>query len=173
MKKLIIFLIVLNTVFFSFYLYERLQVSKTAYISIQEVFNNFELKKEYEKKISLTKSSRKKIVDSLEFNLKILGKKIENENQKNKEDITVFEVKRSDYFEKKKAFEEDNLRQTKEYDEQIVTQLNQYVKDFGKEKGYKYIYGNDGNGSLMYAEEGDNITKEVTAYINLKYKGIN
>lgn len=172
MKKLIIFLVVLNTVFFSFYLYDRMRVSKMAYISISEVFNNFDLKKEYEKKINFTKESRKKIIDSLEFSLKLLGKRIEKDNAKNKDDLAVFEVKRNDYFEKKKAFEQDNARQTKEYDKLIITQLNQYVKDFGKEKGYKYIYGNDGNGSLMYAEEGDNITKEVTAYINLKYKGI-
>jgi outer membrane protein len=172
MKKLVIFLIVLNTVFFSFYLYDKFKVTKTAYISIQEVFNNFELKKEYEKKIAFTKNSRQKIVDSLEFSLKLLGKKIESENGKNKDDINAFSIKRNDFFEKKKAFEEDNIRQTKEYDQQVIGQLNQYVKDFGKEHGYRYIYGNDGNGSLMYAEEGDNITKEVTEYINLKYKGI-
>src|ERR1700749_2451755 len=158
MKKLIIFLVGLNVIFFSIYLYDRIKRPKTAYVIIQEVFNNFELKKEYEKRLTLTKNSRQKLIDSLEFELKLLGKKIESENGKNKEDINVFSVKRNIFFEKKKTFEEDDERQTKEYDQQIIAQLNQYVKNYGKENGYTYIDGNDGNGSLMYAEEGDNIT---------------
>src|SRR6185437_11718267 len=97
MKKLIIFLVVLNTVFFSFYLYDRFKANKTAYIIVHEVFNNFELKKEYEKKMILTKNSRQKIIDSLEFNLKLLGKKIESNNGKNKDDINTFSVKRNDF----------------------------------------------------------------------------
>jgi outer membrane protein len=172
MKKLCIISIILSVVFGSLYIYDKCKPNKMAFINISELFNNFELKKEYERKVTLTKSSRQKIVDSLEFGLKLLGKKIESEGGKNKEDINVFTVKRNDFFEKKKAFEEDNERQTKEYDQQIITQLNQYVKDFGKENSYLYIYGNDGNGSLMYANESNNITKEVTSYINLKYRGI-
>jgi len=171
MKKLVIALIGLIVGFFSFYLYDRYK-TKTAYVIIRDVFNNFEMKKEYERKLTLTKNSRNKIIDSLEFGLKLLGKKIESENGKNQEDINVFTVKRNDFFEKKKVFEEDDARQTKEYDEQILTQLNQYVKDFGSEHDYAYIYGNDGNGSLMYAQESYNVTKEVTDYINLRYKGI-
>lgn len=173
MKKVVLILIVLNILFFSIFIYDRLHnANKIGYVDIHEVFNGFELKKEYEKKINTTKNGRQKIADSLELALKILGRKIESEGGKNKDDINVFEVKRKDYFDKKKMFDEDNERQTKEYDQQIITQLNQYVKDFGKESGYTYILGSDGSGSLMYAKEINNVTKEVIEYINIRYKGI-
>jgi outer membrane protein len=68
--------------------------------------------------------------------------------------------------------EEDNQVQTKKYDEEIITQLNQYVQDYGKEMGYAYIYGNNGEGSLMYADDARVITREMIEYVNNRYKGV-
>jgi outer membrane protein len=51
--------------------------------------------------------------------------------------------------------------------------MSQYVIEFGKANGYRLIFGNDGNGSVMYGMEADNVTKEVTDFINKKYKGVN
>ncbi|MFI5140710.1 MAG: OmpH family outer membrane protein [Bacteroidia bacterium] len=149
-----------------------MQSTKTAFVNIQEVFSKFELKKDYEKKLNFSKTSRQKIVDSLEMELKILGRKIEGENAKNKEDLNVFSVKRQTYMEKRKLLEEDDLKQTKQYDNEIILQMNQYIKDYGKENNYTYIFGSDGNGSLMYAKDSKDVTKEVVEYINAHYSGI-
>jgi outer membrane protein len=171
MKKFVAVLILLNVVLMSLYIYDKVSSPKTGYILIQEVFNGFELKKDYEKKLNATKTSRQNIIDSLELDLKMLGRKIESDKGKNKEDITTFNIKRENYFQKKKMFDEDNQALTKKYDEEIITQLNQYVKDYGKEHEYTYIYGSDGNGSLMYAEEAKNLTKDITEYVNGKFRG--
>ncbi|MBL0048937.1 MAG: OmpH family outer membrane protein [Bacteroidetes bacterium] len=152
--------------------YNQLNTPKVGFIVIQEVYNGFEFKKEMEKKFISTKNLRQKLLDSLAFDLKLLGKKIEAQNQKNSDLISEYNLKREDFFQKKKVFEEDNQNLTSQYDEQILSQLNQYVKDFGKEKNYTYILGNDGNGSLMFGSENKNISKEVLEYINSKYKGI-
>jgi len=58
-----------------------------------------------------------------------------------------------------------------QYDKEILAQLNQYVRDFGAKNNYEYIFGNDGNGSLMYAQESNDLTRQVTEYINQKYAG--
>jgi outer membrane protein len=173
MKKTgLIVLVVLLVAVLSYNLYDGMNKPKTAYISVQSVFDGFDMKKEYEKKLTATKNSRQKLLDSLQMGLKVLGKKIESENGKNKEDLNVFSVKRDDYLQKKKVLEEDNMMQTKKYDNEILTQLNQYIRDYGKENSYTYIFGNDGNGSLMYAKETKDITKEVTGYVNEKYRGV-
>ncbi|MGZ3919341.1 MAG: OmpH family outer membrane protein [Bacteroidia bacterium] len=172
MKKLIAALIVVNIGIISVYTYDKLTSPKTACVIIQDVFNSFELKKDYERKLTATKSARQRITDSLELDLKLLGKKIESESGKNKEDLSAFSLKREYYFQKKRLFDEDNELQTKKYDDEIIGQLNQYVKDYGKENGYTYIYGNSGSGSLMYADDMKNITTEVIAYINDRYKGV-
>ena len=50
--------------------------------------------------------------------------------------------------------------------------LNDVILDYGKENECDYILGADGSGSLMYAKDSDDITKDVLVYINNKYKGV-
>jgi outer membrane protein len=171
MKSLAFTLLIVNVAVAVFMIYDKMNQPKTAYVNIREVFNGFDLKKDYERKLTITKTQRQAITDSLETELKILGKKIETENGKNKDDINTFSVKRESYFQKKKIFDEDNQAQTEKYDTEIIGQLNQYIRDYGKENGYTYIYGGDGTGSLLYAEDTRNITKEMLGYVNEKYRG--
>lgn len=153
-------------------IYQHLSIPRTAYILIQEVYNGFELKKEMEKKFVQTKNARDKVLDSLALEVQLLGKRIEAEQQKNTETIARFNAKREEYYQRRETYEDDNNALSRQYDQEILTQLNQYVKDFGKEHNYTYIFGNDGNGSLMYGKDAKNITAEVTEYINDKYRGV-
>ena len=155
----------------SFQVYSYFNRPKTAYIIIKDVYDAFTLKKELEKKFTGIRDAREKILDSLAVTVKLIAKQIDNEKGKDKGHIELYNLKREDFFKKKKAMGEDNDQLTKQYDQEIVTQLNQYVKDYGAENGYIYIYGSDGNGSLMYAREEANISKQVIAYINRKYRG--
>jgi len=144
---------------------------KTGWVNLSVVFNDFTLKKEMEMKLKKTKDMRQTILDSLAFGLKITSKQIQAAQQKDKNKIAFFELKREEYLTKKQQFEEDNASLANQYDSQILAQMNQYVKDFGEKYGYAYIFGADGNGSLMYSVEAANITKEVKEYINKRYKG--
>lgn len=154
------------------FLYVYRTTPKTGFIIIQEVYNGFDMKKETEQKYSKTKMARDKILDSLDLELKILARKIEQEQQKNRNSIDQFNIKRDEFLQRKQTYEEDNTALAKQCDQEILTQLNQYVKDFGKKNHYTYMFGNDGNGALMYADDVKDITKDVTAFINRKYKGM-
>ncbi|MBC7412327.1 MAG: OmpH family outer membrane protein [Bacteroidia bacterium] len=159
------------TALLAFAIYYMVSKPKTGYVVIQEVYTNFEFKKELERKFTITKNARQKGIDSLELELKYLVNKLEQQKTKDKNDILIFNNKRDEYLHKKKISEEDNAALSNQYDTEILTQLNQYVKDYGTENNYTYIYGNDGNGSLMYSKESENLTKKVTEYINKKYNG--
>lgn len=143
---------------------------KTGYIILQQVFDNFEFKKESQKKFEQVRSARKKILDSLMLDLTVLAKKIESKTA-SKDEESLFEKYKLGYEQRMREFEEDTRAMTSQYDKEIITQLNQYVKDFGTEQHYDIIFGNT-DGSLMYGNEKFNITIEVTAYINDKYKGV-
>ena len=82
-----------------------------------------------------------------------------------------FKVLSEDYFSKKKNFTEDNQRVEKEYEEQILKQLNQFIYDYGKENGIDFIYGASGNGNLMYASDKYDITETIIKYVNQRYSG--
>lgn len=141
------------------------------WVSIQEVYDGFDYKKELEAKVLQTQQARKSIIDSAEFELKVLTREIKNENGKNKQKISLYEIKREDYYQKKEAFESDNANMQQKYNEKILTQINQYLKEFGIENNYKYVLGATGAGTLMYAKDEENVTKEAIIYINEKYKG--
>jgi len=53
----------------------------------------------------------------------------------------------------------------------LVSSYRKFIKEYGKEKGYDYIYGTgDTSPSILYAKEGTDITKEIIKLINDKYK---
>ncbi|HPI85881.1 MAG TPA: OmpH family outer membrane protein [Bacteroidales bacterium] len=153
--------------------YEHQTTPKTGFVIIQEVYNGFEMKKEIEQKYINVKTARDRILDSLNLDLKTIAKKIEDEQQKNQNTIATFNIKREDFLQRKQTYEEDNAALTKQYDQEILIQINQYIKDFGEENHYTYVFGNDGNGSLMYAVSTKDITKEVIEFINARYNGKN
>jgi len=172
MKKLSPVLILLSIGIGIAALYNSLSTKhKIGYVVIQEVFNEFNLKKELEKKYDGVRNARKKILDSIQIDLSILSKKIETKTA-TEEEKNIFERKRMEYAQKGRAFDEDNVVLTREYDSQIIKQLNQYISDYGKENGYDMIYGNTTSGSILYGDKKYNITKEVSVYLNEKYQGV-
>ena len=52
----------------------------------------------------------------------------------------------------------------------LVKKVKKFIKDYGKEKGYTYIYGTGEAASILYAEDKLDITKEIVKLLNDKYK---
>lgn len=51
----------------------------------------------------------------------------------------------------------------------IVKSVKQFIKDYGKEKGYDYVYGTGDAATVLYAKESYDITNEVVKLLNDKY----
>lgn len=127
---------------------------KTAFILNQQVFNAFEGKKELEKKLNDVKARHQHVLDSV-------GALIGN----SKDDAKMLL-----YQQYVQHFRIEQEQTTEQYTADIWKRINQHVAEYGKENGYDFILGASGDGSLMYAEEGNNITEEVIAYLNERYK---
>jgi outer membrane protein len=52
----------------------------------------------------------------------------------------------------------------------LVSGVKKFIKAYGKEKGYAYIYGTGDAASILYAEDKFDITKEIIKGLNDKYK---
>jgi len=52
----------------------------------------------------------------------------------------------------------------------LVSGVKKFIKSYGKEKGYSYIFGTGDVASVLYAEDQYDITKELIAALNEKYK---
>lgn len=53
----------------------------------------------------------------------------------------------------------------------IVSQMKNYIKEYGKKKGYDYVFGTGDAATVLYAKESYDITKELIKEFNDKYKG--
>ncbi|NBW28188.1 MAG: OmpH family outer membrane protein [Flavobacteriaceae bacterium] len=52
----------------------------------------------------------------------------------------------------------------------VVSGVKKFIKAYGKEKGYAYIYGTGDAASILYAEDKYDITNELIKLLNDKYK---
>lgn len=127
---------------------------KTAYVINQEVFEGFAGKVELEKKLSSLKDRHTTWLDSVATLIR----------QTN--NATLIQQ----YQQQAVAFESEQNDLSSRYSADIWKRINTYMADYGKEKGYDFIYGATGEGTLMYASESHNVTKEVIVYMNDRYK---
>lgn len=168
-KQYWIILISLFVVTWALLLWRTNGSAKTGYVDLKQVFDEFAYTQELKKDLVTVQAARQKLVDSMEFELKVLSKELEKSNTA--ELKSKFDVKLESLMKFRKEAEQDNLALTEQLDSKILTQMNQYVKDFGKENGFDIILGSQGDGTVMYAEDNMNITKTVISYINKKFKG--
>ena len=136
----------------------------------KKLFDNFLLKKELEKKLEHDKSMRQKWVDSTGMMITAMIK--EYRISKDPELGQLIDNRKETYLKMKEEFEKEQMQQTENFDHQIITQMKQYIKEYGLEKNYQYIISNQDESSLLYSSENKDITKELIEYINLKYKGV-
>lgn len=140
---------------------------KQAYVELAKLFDEFEYTKELKKEINQVNEKRKYLLDSIAQNLELEYKRFNADNKVNDE----FKNKVDEYNDLKYRFKSSEEEMSKSYDERIYKQINQYVKEYGEQNHYEFIFGANGSGNVMYADSSLNITKQLIVYINNKYKG--
>lgn len=143
--------------------------SNTGYVDVSKVYAEFNLTKELDARYTAVSTRRQELLDSMRLDLEVLVKKYEAEQSQ--EVLQHIRSREQEYVQKEAHFQEDNASLSSRYNDQIMTQLNQYIKDFGDERKLDYIYGADGSGNLLYADQGFDYTEDALAYINEKFQG--
>lgn len=174
-KKFKIFLIISVSLLFMQGAFTLIWVTgkeKTAYINTEEVYNNFEMKKGLEAQLKNVQDARQHLLDSLKLQLDMMSIRLQ-QNEKDTDSLLFnsFSDMRDAYFKKQEEFKESNEILAQKYTDQVWIQLNQYMKDFGHQNEYRYIFGATGDGALMFADDAVNITVEVQGYVNDRFKG--
>ena len=121
--------------------------------------------KEIDTDIIKIEEKKQAVLDSLADNIKRIQANVIKSDENN------LNFLKKDFMSKRNQFAEDLARIKQSNSEKIWKQINQYISDFGKEKGYDVILGANGQGSLMFGNENINLTKEISDYINTKYEG--
>lgn len=147
--------------------------SRIAYVDVVEVFDAFEMQKELAIKLDGELNVERSNLDSLKFQLQSLGNQLNQSAQPSDEEIQQYQILESYYFQEYEAFENYQLELTSKYDDQILSQMSQYIKDYGFNNGYDFIFGATGDGNILYGATPKDVTQDVIQFINASYQGKN
>lgn len=126
---------------------------KTAYVDVYKLVEGFDLQKEYTEQAKLTIDREKAMIDSLLY--------IEGMNNPARK----LELQNELYTRLYQKVENQNV----EIEKIIWNRLNPYLVEYGKKHGYTYIFGANGTGTILYADESENITEDLIKYVNERY----
>lgn len=148
---------------------------KTGYVDTTKLIQDYTEMKNVEQEFT-TKSDRVKgELDSLaqSFQAEV------QEYQKNMNSLSTEERQRieQELMRKQQAIQQqqqmrgNQLRQESDVViDSIVTKVKDYVKEYGKENGYTYIFGSNESANIMYAKEGLDLTEEILEKLNASYE---
>lgn len=142
---------------------------KTAFVDLGVLYDGFEMAKKKNAEIQSMSFQFKNTLDSLALEIQSM----ENElNISYNKDLDLkLQQKKINYYKIEENMQAKLNEEKGRSDEQIWQQINSYTQEYGKLKDYDYIYGGNGSGSMMYANENRDISEEVLNYINKKYLG--
>lgn len=149
---------------------------KTAYVDNQKIMEGFEKLKAAEDAFTQEEEAMKAKMDAMvaqsgyqdlvqEYQSK-QGKmsKSEEEDLYNKimqlqQSLGQQQQMNNQQFQKRKNTEMDSL----------VNTVKDFIKTYGKDNGYTYIYGSNESGNILYGKDELDITDKVTEALNAKY----
>lgn len=136
------------------------KTDKIAFMQNAKVFEEFDMKKDYDRRIQEDMSVETKMLDSLELHL---GQVMESGDS-----LKAYQLRRQHYIVEQQynqKFQDYSTRYTSEVNER----LNKYIEEYSKEKGYDIILGSNGQGNVMYVKEEKDITEDLITYVNSKF----
>jgi len=143
---------------------------KQVYIINGELHKEFDYQKELNEEYLAYKKDKdlevEKMVSTFKEKEDLLKRKENTDSEINDYHISYDRIQNV-----QKHIDEELVNLNNKYNLKIWDKLNTYIKEFGRENNYSIIFGTSGNGNIMYAEEGIDVTKELIEYCNRKYNG--
>lgn len=147
------------------------QNTKLRYVDMGKLYAEFDLSKELNAELDKILKARKRITDSLYEDLRKRTQELKYKEKKSNDEISTLARIEEEYYYKQQQFEKENQTTSNDYTAKIWNQLNQLIEEYGKENKYTFVFGANGQGNIMYADDKNNITAEIIAYVNTSYNG--
>lgn len=154
--------------------YYMIKKDKTVYVDINKLMQDYKGMKaaraEYEEKAASWQANADTLIAQFQEELKTYEKERGNMSRKERELkeelLRNKQVQINQYQEaiQLKARDEDQA-----LTQNVINAVNDYIKEYGKERGYKYILGATGQGNIVYANDAYDITEEVTEGLNKEW----
>jgi outer membrane protein len=149
--------------------------SKTAYVDTSKLMSEYteakdieakykakseEMGKELEAEIARFKTEAASFQKNAQVNGQAWAQQKGAELQKREQELQYAQQSISQQLQQESGVEIDS----------VVSNVKKFIKTYGKEKGYSYIYGTGEAATILYAEDKYDITKDIIKLLNDKYK---
>jgi Skp family chaperone for outer membrane proteins len=148
--------------------------SKIGYVYVDKVLSEYHAFQDYNTKVKAQESEFKDVLDLYYADIQ---EKVEY-FKKNKKKLQEQEVvkKRNEIKALEKTHREMSMISTQQLDSlknewllPLYENINNEIKEFSKEEGFDYVFGNLGNGNIMYGKGTYDVTIKIIDRINVRY----
>ncbi|HWZ22307.1 MAG TPA: OmpH family outer membrane protein [Cytophagaceae bacterium] len=143
---------------------------KNAYIDTSKLMEGSKeiqaLKKQSQQEAEILKANADTLMGEFQEELKKYEKGLSKMSNKEKQlSMQLLETKRNQIIQYQQATQQKSQQEEQQKTQAIIANINKYIAEYGKEKGYKIIFATT-NGNIAYAEKGMDITEEIIKGIN-------
>lgn len=148
--------------------------SELVYVDVSKLIQGYSrtqiAKAEFEKKANVMKANVDSLVGNWQKELKNYEKErssLSPKELKLKQELLGNKQQQINGYQEaiqKKIQEED-----KKMTQTVINDINDYIKEYGKDHNYKIIFGASGGGNIMYADESSDLTEDVLKGLNEEY----
>lgn len=159
---------------FSFFYFKN--NNEQVYVDINKLLDGYErtavLRAEFEKKATSMNAN----VDSLLGDWQKELKTYERERSgMSKKELALKQELLGNKQQQLNAYQQAIQKQLQEEDQKVtqtvINDINDFIKAYGKEKGYRIVLGATGSGTIMYADQGADLTEQVLEKLNASFRG--
>ncbi|MBQ52929.1 MAG: hypothetical protein CMF35_14805 [Leeuwenhoekiella sp.] len=150
--------------------------SELVYVDINRLLDGYKrtaiVKKEFETKANTLKANADSLLTDWQNELKNYEKE---RSSMSKKELELKQELLSNKQQQINSYQQAVQKQIQQEDQKItqtvVNDINDFVKEYGEQKGYRIIFGATGGGTIMYAQEGSDLTDEVLEELNAQFTG--
>jgi len=150
--------------------------SELVYVDVNKLLDGYKRTKivraEFEVKAKTLKSNVDSLVTGWQKELKDYEK---NRSKYSKKELELKQEllgnKQQQINNYQQAIQSQVQEEDKKATQTVINDINDYVKEYGKKKGYKIIFGASGSGNIMYADETSDLTTIVLEGLNKEFEG--
>src|SRR5690554_2123953 len=148
---------------------------KTAYIDTERLVKDYQQFKDFESKF---KSMSDRMQEELERDAKRFQRDVldlqQNAQSKGMEWAqnrqAELERRQQTLAEKEQNFMRKFQEESAVERDSMISEMKDFIKDYGKKNGYDYIYGTGDAASVLYAKEEYDLTEEILNLLNKQYE---
>ena len=144
---------------------------KTAYVDnsvlIQDYYKMESTEARFEKKSQALSDELDSVAGEFQKEVQEFQEGMDRMSTKQREERQNELVQKQQMLQQRQQQQSQMLRQESDQAiDSLIEEVKDYVAEYGKERGYSYIFGSNESANIMYAKEGLDITEEILEELN-------